>query len=179
MHQRRLDNQQRTDLIPSLEAFDGEFGFQDNDTAHKAKTKPRVRLVTLLVLLFGISLVGLIVVPWPLTGSTPRPNEQIEGLMRERTLLKNQISDLTAAQRETAITIAVLDATLQELRRGVPANQYWYTDLAALYFRSADGQSSTAASVSRMSTEVSSPEPSASNGLRRDPGAPLSLLPPQ
>jgi len=172
---------QRQGLMPALEAFDGEFGGHDNNVAREPKGKNRVRFVALLGLLFGMGVVGVLALAWPLAAVSSRPDnrsdEQIDKVMRERDSLKRQISELTAAQQKTVATIASLEATVQELRQRVPSDQYWYSDLAALYVRIAAGQQSTVAPIPRNSAELE-PEPSENNAPRRNPGAPLSLLPP-
>lgn len=84
--------------MPSLDSFDDEFGRREDDTPHRPKTNTRVRFFILLVLLFGISVVGVFAVAWSLTAVSPRSNEQINSLMRERESLKKEIGELTVAR---------------------------------------------------------------------------------
>ena len=174
---------QRQGQVPSLEAFDGEFGSQHDNSAQAPKANNRIRRVTLLGLLFGMGAIGVLALAWPLTAvssrSDGRSNEQFDRLVRERDALKKQINELIAAQQKTIATVAVLDANVRELRQRVPPDQYWYSDLAALYFRIAAGQPSSVTPIPRTSAELREPEASEKNAPRRNQGAPLSLVPPQ
>jgi hypothetical protein len=156
--------------MPSLDSFDEEFQ-QREDSVQKPETNTRVRFVALLVLLSGMSMVGAFAITWFLTAVSPQSDEQINSLMRERDALKKQIGELTDAQQKVAATQATLGA-----HRG-PTDQYWYSDLAALYVRMSDQQQPASAPVPTTSTEGSTPEVSDTNGRRRAPGAPLSLTP--
>ena len=170
-------------LMPALEAFDSEFGGHEDNVVPRSKGKSRVRFVALLSLLFGMALIGAVALAWSLTAVSSRPdsrsNEQIDALLRERDLLKEQIGEVTAAQEQSIATIAALHAAVQELRQRVPSDQYWHSDLAALHFRIGDEQKSTAVPIPKISAEMPAQERRDNNVRRRDPGAPQSLLPPQ
>jgi hypothetical protein len=170
-------------LMPALEVFDSEFGGHEDNVAPGPKGKNRVRFVALLSLLLGAGLVGVLALAWPLFAVSSGPeggsNKQIDTLLRERDLLKEQIGEVAAAQEKAIATIAALNATVQELRQRMPSDQYWYSDLAALHFRIGKEQKSTAAPVARISAEVPAKERRENNARRRDPGAPQSLSPPQ
>jgi hypothetical protein len=67
----------------------------------------------------------------PKTAQHPPADEQLDRLRREIDALKDEVKDLTEAQRQAAHTIAAVKSAEQELRRHAPA-PYWYSNLEAL-----------------------------------------------
>jgi hypothetical protein len=61
--------------------------------------------------------------------------EEIDRLVREVALLKQEIAELTEERQQAAGRIASLEAAAQEPRNH-PATVYWYSDLAALTYQS-------------------------------------------
>jgi hypothetical protein len=129
--------------MPRLHALDEEFGEDPAATLHARRR--RARLVMLAGLGLGLGAIGALAFAWsnadgrlrfelqsaaisPKTAQHPPADDR---LRREIDALKDEVKDLTEAQRQAAHTIAAVKAAEQELRRQAPA-PYWYSNLEAL-----------------------------------------------
>jgi hypothetical protein len=133
--------------MPRLHALDEEFG-EDPAAAVQARRR-RTRLVMVAGLVLGLGGIGALAFAWsnadgrlrfephsaatsPKTAQHPTADEKLDRLRREIAALKDEVRDLTEAQRQAAHTIAAVKAAEQELRRSAPA-PYWYSNLEALH----------------------------------------------
>jgi hypothetical protein len=171
--------------MPSLDAFDEEFGRERSDIAGDPRPNTGYRLSTVIGLALAAGVISALALGWPNTSGAPRselqpepelasapyagekPDAAISRLAREVEALKKENGDLAQAQQQAADTIAALQAGEHE-NRGSFAS--WYSDLAALTFgiasQSEGRRSATARTKPR---EVP----------RRDDGGPISLERPQ
>src|SRR5262249_38537269 len=149
--------------MPSLEAFDQEFG---RDGAPRRQRRRRLlRLSTIVAFLLGAGVVGALALAWPetvgllraelppgLMASLPLPRdpaeEQNEQLLAEMDALKQEVRELTESQHEAATTIAGLKAAEQETKTGLgPAG--WYSDAAVLNYPIATRPGTASAAIAR------------------------------
>jgi hypothetical protein len=131
--------------MPRLHALDEEFGEDPAAALHAGRRK--TRLVMLAGLVLGLGAIGVLAFAWtnadgrlrfelqsatsPKTAQPPTADDELDRLRRELDVLKDEVKDLTEAQRQAAHTIATVKAAEQELRRNAPA-PYWYSNLEAL-----------------------------------------------
>jgi hypothetical protein len=134
--------------VPSLEAFDQEFG---RDPASRPERRRRIlRLSTIVAFVLGAGIVAALALAWPetvsllraelppgLMSSLPLPRDpaevQNEQLLAELDALKQEVRELTQAQHEAATTIAGLMAAEQG-SKSRPVSGGWYLDVAVLNF---------------------------------------------
>jgi hypothetical protein len=179
-----------TDEMPSLDAFDQEFGRREPVAVLRAQQR-RTTLRPLAGLLLAAAIISVPTLAWlsadgrPISDGQSRPmalqsasrdgsQEQVERLLRQVAALKQEISDLTQAQAQARESIAALKVAEEEAR--TPAAAYWYSDPAALSFGTVGPPSTVAAAPSRRSATA---RPETREPRRRDNGAPLSLEAPQ
>jgi cell division protein FtsB len=132
--------------MPRLHALDEEFGEDPAAALHAGRRK--TRLVMLAGLVLGLGAIGAIAFAWsnadgrlrfdlqstitsPKAAQPPTADAELDRLRREIDALKDEVKDLTEAQRQAAHTIATVKAAEQDLRRNAPA-PYWYSNLQAL-----------------------------------------------
>src|SRR5262249_53798288 len=136
--------------MPRLDVFDEEFG-QDPATILRAERRG-LRVFFLVGIEAGAGGLGAL----PLAGATPgggarlgvetaapppgnaaraAQDEEIDRLRSQLDALKNDVKELTDAQRQAAHTIAAMKAAEEDLRRHAPP-PYWYSDPATLNFAS-------------------------------------------
>jgi len=134
--------------MPRLDVLDDEFG---EDTAALARARRRrtgARLSMLVALILGLGAIGALAFAWsnadgrlrfdlqtaataPKSAQRTSAEEEVERLRGQIETLKEDVEQLTEAQRQAAHTIAAVKAGEQELRRQAPA-PYWYSNPAAL-----------------------------------------------
>jgi hypothetical protein len=165
--------------MPKLDAFDQEFG---GELPAAISDEPRRKAVRALAgVLVAAAIVGVPALAWfyadglPLRGSMSPAGEQrtdaaaeVDRLTREVAALKQEIRDLTAAQQQSAEVIASLQAAGEDARNP-PA--YWWSEHAMLHLGD-EPPAPSAAAPRRAPTAREAPR-------TREPGAPLSLEPPQ
>ena len=134
--------------MPRLHALDEEFGEDPVAVRHAHRSRTSARLVMLGGLVLGLGAIGALAFAWSKadgrlrfdlqsavtlskTAQHPPAGEELDRLRREIDALKDEVKDLTEAQRQAAHTIAAVKAAEQELRRQAPA-PYWYSNLEAL-----------------------------------------------
>jgi hypothetical protein len=177
--------------MPRLDAFDQEFGPGPAAILRDPPHKKRLWSLTLIFLLLAVAIASALALAWPLAdgrqggearsasispqgAGRDKSSDQVTGLLREVAILKHEIRELTAAQRQAAETIAALQAAAPESRA---RSAYWYSDLAALTFGFAGpAEPGIVEPTSRRPATVRARP---SDAGRRDNGAPLSLDPPQ
>jgi len=159
--------------MPSLEAFDQEFG---RDGAPRPQRRKRIlRLSTIVAFLLGAGVVCALALAWPetvgllraelppgLMASLPLPRdpaeEQNEQMLAEMDALKQEVRELTEAQHEAATTIAGLKAAEQESKnRAAPAG--WYSDAAVLNYPIASRPGTASAAASAQRAAIARPRP--------------------
>ena len=134
--------------MPRLDVLDDEFG---EDTAAVARARRRrtgARILMLAVLVVGLGAIGALAFAWSNADGRLRfelqsattalksaqraaAEEEVERLRGQVDALKEDVEQLTEAQRQAAHTIAAVKAAEQELRRQAPP-PYWYSNPAAL-----------------------------------------------
>jgi hypothetical protein len=134
--------------MPRLDVFDEEFG-QDPATILRAERRG-LRLLSLVGIALGAGVIGALALVWSTadgrlrlelqSAATPQRNaeraaqdEEIDRLRSQLDALKNDVKELTDAQRQAAHTIAAMKAAEEDLRRHAPP-PYWYSDPATLNF---------------------------------------------
>jgi hypothetical protein len=132
--------------MPRLDAFDEEFG-QDPATILRAERRG-LRLLSLVGLALGAGVIAALAFAWSSadgrlrlelqSAATSPPNadraaqdEEIDRLRRQLDALKNDVNELTQAQRQAAHTIAAMKVAEEDLRRHAPP-PYWYSNPATL-----------------------------------------------
>jgi hypothetical protein len=134
--------------MPRLDVFDEEFG-QDPATILRAERRG-LRLLSLVGIALGAGVIGALALAWSTadgrlrlelqSAATPQRNaeraaqdEEIDRLRSQLDALKNDVKELTDAQRQAAYTIAAMKAAEEDLRRHAPP-PYWYSNPATLNF---------------------------------------------
>lgn len=158
--------------MPNLEAFDQEFG--RDPEARPERRKRILRVSTMVAFLLGAGIVGALALAWPetvsllraelppgLISALPLPRdpaeEQNEQLLAEVDALKQEVRQLTQAQREAVTTIAGLKAAEQETKsRSVSGG--WYSDAAVLNFPIASRPSAANAATPAQRSAVARPK---------------------
>jgi FtsZ-binding cell division protein ZapB len=172
-------------IMPSLDAFDEEFGRERSDIVADPPRNTGFRISTLIGLALAAGVISALALGWPNPSGTPRseselasasypdekPDAAISRLSREVEALKQANRELAQAQQRAADTIAALQAGEQDSRSAFPS---WYSDLAALTYGIAI--QSEGATTGRRSA-IARPKPR--EIPRRDDGGPISLEPPQ
>jgi hypothetical protein len=201
-----MSDRRPADEMPTLDAFDEEFGPQQATTPLAPARRMRLRFWIFICLVLGAGVISALALGWPhsdgwlplgvpsasiLPAAENRDgaSAQVERLRREVAVLKNEIKDLTAAQQRAADTIAALRRAAMDSQNR--AFGHWYSDLAALSFGIAtQSDQSVAEPAPRRPATVrarSNEFRRRDNGTPRDTGAaqrdtgapPLSLEPQQ
>jgi TolA-binding protein len=185
--------------MPRLDAFDQEFGREPVAIARGHRRKIKLKVWVLICGLLGVGVIGALALGWPngeglsrfelqsaaplveRTATRDEADEQIDRLRREVDALKQEISELNEAQRQSGETIAALQSAEQETPAPVPGG-HWYSIPAALQFGIA-AQSQPRAAAPPPRRPAARPEPREparrDNGGNGNGGAPLSLEAPQ
>ena len=182
-----------TETLPSLDAFDDEFGREHDGIVDAPPARSGFRLSTVIGLALAAGVISALALGGPAifgaSQSQVQPEQAaapatqalqaaVSRLSDEVASLRRENRDLQDAQRRAADTITKLQAAEAEGRASFAA---WYTNPAALAYGIAmvsDGaaaarQSATARPRPREATpREGAPAP-------RDDGAPVSLEPPQ
>jgi FtsZ-binding cell division protein ZapB len=171
--------------MPSLDAFDEEFGRERSDVVSDPQPNTGFRLPTLIGLALAAGVICALAMGWPNIFGAPRSEVQTEAsapstgekpdatigrLRSELEALKKENEELTQARQQAADTIATLQAG-QESRGSLVS---WYSELAGLTYGIAM-QSDGATTGRRSPTARARPR----EVPRRDDGGPVSLEPPQ
>jgi len=134
--------------MPRLDVLDEEFGEETAAILHARRRRIGARLLMLAIVMLGLGAIGTIAFAWSNADGPLRfelqsaanrvekraaapAQEEIERLRGELDALKNDIKELTEAQRQAAHTIATMKAAEEDLRRDVPP-PYWYSNPATL-----------------------------------------------
>ena len=131
--------------MPSLNAFDEEFGRDEQDIATDPRPKTGFRLSTIIILALAAGAISALALGWPNSAGAPRsdaqsdisaflqrgekPDAAVRRLAREVEALKKENADLVQEQQGAAETIAALKASEQGT-----AFVTWYSDVAALMY---------------------------------------------
>jgi FtsZ-binding cell division protein ZapB len=168
--------------MPSLDAFDDEFGREDSDI--EAPPKARFRISTVLGLALAAAVISALALGWPYPPGGPRseseqasgekPEAAIRRLTSEVEALKQANRELAQAQRQAAQTITALQAGEQE-RSATLAS--WYSDVRALTYQNPFSEAASGSTNGQRSATAARPKPR--DALRPDDDAPISLQPPQ
>jgi len=134
--------------MPRLDVLDDEFGEDTAAVARARRRRTSARILMLAALVVGLGAIGVLAFAWSnadgrlrfeLQSATTAPKsaqraaaeEEVERLRGQVDALKEDVEQLTEAQRQAAHTIAAVKAGEQELRRQAPP-PYWYSNPAAL-----------------------------------------------
>jgi hypothetical protein len=181
------------ETMPSLDAFDDEFGREHDGIVDDPPRRSVFRLSTVVGLALAAGVISALALGWPsMFGAsqsqvqpeqTAAPATQaleaaVSRLSDEVASLRRENQDLRDAQRRAADTIAALQAGEGESRGSFVA---WYTNPAALAYGIA--MASDGATAARRSA-TARPRPREATPREgapppRDDGAPMSLDPPQ
>ena len=128
--------------MPSLDAFDEEFGREEQDLATDPRPKTGFRLSTIIILALAAGAISALALGWPMSSGAPRsdaqpdisaflqpgekPDAAVLRLAREVEALKKENEGLVQEQQQAAQTIAALKAS----EGG--AFVTWYSDVTAL-----------------------------------------------
>jgi FtsZ-binding cell division protein ZapB len=172
--------------MPSLDAFDNEFGRERSDIVGDPRPNTGFRLSTVIGLALAAGVISAFALGWPNMSGTPpsepqpeasapsageTPDAAVSRLRHEVEALKKENSELAQAQQQAADTIAALQAGERENRGSFV---FWYSDVAGLTYGIAT-QSEGATTGRRSATARPKPR----EVPRRDDGGPVSLEPPQ
>jgi FtsZ-binding cell division protein ZapB len=172
--------------MPSLDAFDEEFGRERSDIDPPAKSG--FRISTLIGLALAAAIITALALGWPNPWATTRPDSEtasaasagekpdaaIRRLTREIEALKQANKELAQAQQQSAQTIAALQSGEQEKTGTVAA---WYSDLGALTYRNPFQSDTALAATNGQRSAIARPKPR--EAPRRDDSGPISLDPAQ
>lgn len=181
------------ETMPSLNAFDDEFGREHDATVEDPLPRSGFRLSTVIGLALAAGVISALALGGPSMFGASRPQLQpeqaaapatealeaaVSRLSDEVASLRRENQDLRDAQRRAADTIAALQAGEGDSRGSFVA---WYTNPAALAYGIA--MASDGAAAARRSATVR-PRPREATPREgapppRDDGAPVSLEPPQ
>jgi len=179
--------------MPRLDVLDEEFGEDAAAVLHVRRRRIGARLVMLAIVMLGLGAIGALAFAWsnadgPLrfelqsaatASKSAQPaaaQEEIERLRGELNTLKNDVNELTEAQRQAAHTIATMKAAEEDLRRDIPP-PYWYSNPATLNLAIANQPQWTGVAPPPRPPATARSE---SRGLRRRQGAaPASPASPQ
>jgi hypothetical protein len=168
--------------MPSLDAFDEEFGREHFDIDLASKSPFRISTVLGLALAAGA--ISAFALGWPIPSgmlrseseqaSSETPEIAIRRLTQEVDALKQANRELAQVQQQAAETIAALQSGEQE-RNAAPT--FWYSDVRGLTYRN-PFQSDVAASATNGQRSANA-RPRSREAPRREEGGPVSLEPPQ
>jgi hypothetical protein len=128
--------------MPNLDAFDEEFGREEQDIATDPRPRTAFRLSTIIILALAAGAISALALGWPISSGAPRSDAQpdisaflqpgeksdaaVVRLAREVEALKKENENLVEEQQQAAQTIAALKA-------GEPGTFVtWYSDVPAL-----------------------------------------------
>jgi hypothetical protein len=174
--------------MPSLDAFDEEFGPEASDIATDPRPKTGFRLSTVILLALAAGIISAFALGWPNSSGAPRsdqsdisaflqpgekPAAAVRRLAQELEALKQDNEGLIQSQQQAAETIAALKASEQ------PATFVtWYSDVPALMFGiPAHNETHAAAPAPPRRSATARPRPRETPRL--DDSAPVSIEPPQ
>lgn len=127
--------------MPNLDAFDEEFGREEQDIAADPHPRTGFRLSTIIVLALAAGAISALALGWPISSGAPhsdapdvsaflqpgeKPEAAVRRLVREVEALKKENEDLVQEQQQVAQTIAALKTS----EPGVFVT--WYSDVPAL-----------------------------------------------
>jgi hypothetical protein len=131
--------------MPSLNAFDEEFGREEQDTETDSRPKTGFRLSTVIILALAAGAISALALGWPNSSGAPRsdaqsdisallqpgekPDAAVRRFAREVEALKKENADLVWEQQRAAETIAALKTSEQGANFVT-----WYSDVAALMY---------------------------------------------
>jgi hypothetical protein len=139
--------------MPRLDAFDEEFAQDPGAVLRERRRRIIRRLWTLAAIVLGVGTIAALALAWskadgrlrlelqsvapsPRSASREGPDDELNRLRREVDALRNEIGDLSQAQRraqqEATDAIAALQAAEQDARSRLPPSEYWYSNPAAL-----------------------------------------------
>jgi FtsZ-binding cell division protein ZapB len=169
-------------VMPSLDAFDEEFGRERSDIGPPSKAS--FRISTVIGLALAAAAISAFALGWPdlfgisqsepgATTARENPEAAIQRLAREVEELRQANRELAQAQQQAAATIAALQAGEQEKSSAFTG---WYSDLGALTFGIASPADGVANATNGRRSATARARPR--EIPRRDDG-PISLEPPQ
>ena len=180
------------DIMPSLDAFDEEFGREPDGIVDDPPPRTGFRLSTVVGLALAAGVISALALGWPMFGpsrsqlqpeqAAPPATEALEAAMNrlsdEVAALRRENKSLRDAQRQATDTIAALQAAEGEGRGSFVA---WYTNPAALTYGIAMASDGTTTGRRSATARPRPREMAPREGLspRRDDGGPISLEPPQ
>jgi hypothetical protein len=176
--------------MPNLDAFDEEFGHEDQDIATDPRPKSGFRLSTIIILALAAGAISALALGWPISSGAPRsdaqsdisaflqpgekPDAAVLRLAREVEGLKKENEDLVQEQQQAAQAIAALKASEQ------PAPFVtWYSDVTALMFASPARNDTTAAAPAPPPRRSATARPKPRETPRIDDSPPVSNDPSQ
>jgi hypothetical protein len=179
------------ETMPSLDAFDDEFGREHDGIDPPPRSG--FRLSTVIGLALAAAVISALALGWPSIFGASRSQLQpeqaaapatqaleaaVSRLSDEVASLRHENQDLRDAQRRAADTIAALQAGEGESRGSFVA---WYTNPAALAYGIAIGPDGATAARRSATARPKPREATPHEGAPapRDDGAPISLDPPQ
>ena len=179
--------------MPSLGAFDEEFGREEQDTATDPRPKTAFRLSTIIILALAAGAISALALGWPNSSGAPRsdaqsdisaflqrgekPDAAVRRLAREVEALKKENADLVQEQQGAAETIAALKASEQGT-----AFVTWYSDVAALMYWPPTFRHETTAAAPPRRSATSRPKPRETPPIDDNPAVsiePSQMEPPQ
>jgi len=168
--------------MPSLDAFDEEFGREYPDIDPPSKSPFRISTVLGLALAAGV--ISAVALGWPNASAILRSDSQetaaetpeaaVRRLTVEVEALKQANGELRQAQRQAAESMLALQAANQE-KSSAPG--FWYSDLAALTYRNPFQAEVAGAQLNGQRS--ANARPRLREVPRREEGGPVSLDPPQ
>ena len=181
------------ETMPSLNAFDDEFGREHDATVEDPLPRSGFRLSTVIGLALAAGVISALALAGPSMFGASRSQVQpeqaaapatqaleaaVSRLSDEVASLRRENQDLRDAQRRAADTIAALQAGEGEGRGSFVA---WYTNPAALAYGIATASDGAAAARRSATVRPRPREATPREGAPppRDDGAPVSLEPPQ
>ena len=173
--------------MPSLDAFDEEFGREEQDIATDPRPKTGFRLSTIIILALAAGAISALALGWPNSSGAPRsdaqsdisallqpgekPDAAVRRFAREVEALKKQNEDLVQEQQQAAQTIAALKASGQG---GTLVT--WYSDVTALMWMPVHFDT-TAAAPTAPARRSATARPKPRETPRTDDSPPVSIEP--
>jgi hypothetical protein len=175
--------------MPSLDAFDEEFGSEDQEIATDPRSKTGFRLSTMIILALAAGVISALALGWPNGSGAPRPDGQsdisallqpgekpdaaVRRLAQEVEALKKENKVLVQEQQQAAETIASLKTS-----EGGGTFVTWYSDPNALmYWAPTFRNETTAATPVAPPRRSATARPKPREAPRVDDGVPVTLDP--